>query len=260
VSRAHLRAALAGERRRPVVLPLLTRHAAKLEQVPLARTLTSPDVAARALVNSQKLYGLDAVLAAGPELVGLAARSAAAPGVPAPVLLQQHTRGERLTELPDPDELAAGDVIATAVAIVQRLRGLLGDRAGVGVPVPVAGALAADLGHPDEAAWAEQATGAVVRALGAEEPDVVVHLGPGASGGLVAGLCDFFGIALVEAHDDPESGVVAPAGEDFVDRDPATGWIHTTSSEVPADADPREVSRAVERIRAAAAVPGEEQE
>jgi hypothetical protein len=109
--------------------------------------------------------------------------------------------------------------------------------------------LAPSLGHEEEITWAEDACGAVLRSVGTAEPDVVLEVDAGTRGGPVRGLCAFFGAVLLAA------GVVAPPGEEFVDVTPADGWIYTTSSEVPADADPKLMIRAVERLRSPETVP-----
>lgn len=257
--RSDIRAALTtgGDPTSPLILPLLERHAARVEQVTPAAMLTNPDTAARALLAAQRLYDLDVVIVGGAlDLVALAARAAVAPNEPPPLARRHHERGEALPGLPDPDDLATTTPVTTATALLKRLRALLAHRAATALALPTAADLATSLGHPGETAWAEDACGAVLRTVGEVEPDAVLQAGAGGWSPRLPTLCDYFGAALLRAGETGSTpGVVAPPGDAFPDLEPGAGWIYTTRTEIPPDTNPKRLTTTITRLRAPSPAP-----
>ena len=237
-----------GERGR-LVGPLGFWHAAALEQVPMATMLDDPDTAARALGAAARLYDLDLVVAAPVDTVAWAVRAAIMPGARLSAIAAAHWAGTPLPGLPGTDEIT--DSVATdhLAAVVTRLRSLHGARLLVAVAVPTGATLASSLGPEVSPEWAEDAVGAVLRPVGATEPDAVVRIGEGERSDVVHGLCAYFDIALVEALSEGTGEVSAPTGEAFVDGPSARGRLVVTRTEIPAEADPKAVNRAVQDLR-----------
>ncbi|PWJ54382.1 hypothetical protein SAMN06264364_10778 [Quadrisphaera granulorum] len=245
---ADLESLLAASGDRKLLAPLVFWHAASLEQLSRSAVLSDPDAASRALSSAQRLYGLDVVAAAPADAVAWAVRGAAAPGAPLAASAAEHP-GRPLCQLPDLDALESSKAVAHLEAIVTRLRTLLAGRAKTAVVVPTGAALAASLGPTVDEDWAEDAVGSVLRAIGAAQPEVVFRVGPGERGQLVAGLCDYFDIALVESTGEESEHLASPTAEEFLTGLGAGARLVTTSDEVPAGASPQSVRRVVEDLR-----------
>jgi hypothetical protein len=234
----------AGEDRR-LVGPLGFWHAAALEQLSTAAVLDNPDAAARALRASARLHGLDLMAVAPGDAVAWAVRGATMPGAPLSTVAAAQRARSPLAGLPDVEAVADSAAVGYLVALLARLRSLLSPGTLTAVVIPTAAELASSLGPEVPAPWADDALGAVLRTVGAAEPDMVLRVGEGARAGLVAGLCGFFDLALVEAVPEESPDVSAPTGEEFVGGFSPLGRLVVTRTELPADADPKAVTEAV---------------
>ncbi|HLU56083.1 MAG TPA: hypothetical protein VKZ81_11530 [Pseudonocardia sp.] len=235
---------------RRLVGPLGFWHAAALEQLPEAAALGDPDAAARALTAAVKLYDLDVVVAAPVEAVAWAVRGAGMPGAPVAAAAADHRARRPLSAPPDVDAVATAPATGFLEGLVARLRTLTASGVHTAVAVPTAASLAASLGPAVGEEWADDAVGAVLRAVGAAEPDVVLRVGDGDRAGVVPGLCGFFDLALVEVLPGESGPVSGPTGEEFVAGSPAAGRLVTTTTELPATADPKEVAARVRSLHA----------
>jgi hypothetical protein len=162
---------------------------------------------------------------------------------------RRHVAGDPLRVLPDPDDVAAAAPLTHLTALIVRLRALLRDTAAVGAVLPTPTELASSLGRPDEVAWAGDVVTELARAVGASEPDVVLHIGAGDPGGSIPAICAHFDVGLLRPGG---TGVAAVPGDRFADVPAVSGWLWTTTSDVPADIDPRRVTAAVHQLRARA--------
>ena len=148
MSRQRLQAALTS--RTPgdgAVAPLIGAHAARLEQVPESMFLTDPETQARCLRNCQALYGTDAVtIGAGADSLAIAARIAAEPARDALTARAAIRESLALETLPEPDAVIEQSVIGAETGAIERLRPVLGERAGIAVVFADSQSLARQLG------------------------------------------------------------------------------------------------------------------
>lgn len=235
---------------RRLVGPLGFWHAAALEQVPAATMVSDPDAAARALGAAARLYGLDLVFAAPLDAVAWAVRGAAAPDAPVAAIVAQHRSGHPVNAPADAETVADTAATRFVEAVLTRLRSLSSTGVLTAIAVPTAETLSASLGPAVTKEWADDAVGAVLRRVGATEPDLIMRLGEGPRTDLVPGLSDFFDLALVEATGEEPGLVSAPTGDEFVEGVPAIARLVTTRTELPALADPKQVAHVVRTLRA----------
>jgi hypothetical protein len=233
VSRLRLRNALSSrDARAPAaVAPLIEAHAARLEQLADDRWPTDPEAQARMLRSVQALYGLDAVAVGAAGLVNAVreCRSAGASAEPASVC-----------------ETAS---LALVREVIRRLRPVLGERAGIAVVLPDASRLAALLGNAGETEWAAAVLAELLRALGPEEPEVILLCGDDPADPILETIAEFFGTALLPTGRSAPAGLVAAMPEAFVRGGLKPGWLYTTTAEIDPAADPASVRAAIERLR-----------
>jgi hypothetical protein len=229
------------------LVPLIWRHAARLEQAHPERLATDPDLATRALTAVARLYEVDAVtvFADGRLLMDAEGGSFS-----------------RDSDLPSPESIATHPLLLGAVEVTRRLRRVLAGSAAVVGVVAGPGSLAHQVGRPEAQAWAAAVIQTAFRAFGADQPDawLVLRDGRGASpvDGRVATLADHFGVPLVTPE--AEDGVVRldqttldPTDADAI---PDATWLVTTRGEVPPDADPGRVRSWLAGLGASAAIGG----
>ncbi|OGA69295.1 MAG: hypothetical protein A3G83_04800 [Betaproteobacteria bacterium RIFCSPLOWO2_12_FULL_68_20] len=233
MSRARLRAALASRATgEGAVVPLIGAHAARLEQVSEAQFRADPEMQARALRNAQALYATDAVtVGAALDTLAAAVRSLPEPR-------------------PEPARVLAQAAVATECEAMRRLRPVLAERAGIAIALPGAARLAARLGAPEAEPWCAALLLAAARHYCTLEPDLLIVVGAPA-GPRLAAVCTHFGVAFVQLAESPPPGVSAVPGAAWVDEiaGKAKAWLYTTTSEIPADADPRAVKAAIDALR-----------
>jgi hypothetical protein len=233
VSRSRLRAALSS--RDPslpaAVVPLIEAHAARLEQLPDDRWPSDPEAQARMLRSVQALYGLDAVTVGARGLVS-AARECRSLGSSA-----------------EPTLVGEAASVALARDVIRRLRPVLGERSGIALVLPDASRLASLLGPAGETGWAAAVLAELVRALGPEEPDLILLCGDDPVDPMFETIAEFFGAALLPIGRSAPAGLVAATPEAFVRGDSRPGWLYTTSAEIESAADPASVRAAIERLR-----------
>ena len=188
-------------------MPLLERHAARLEQVTDEQRLVDAEAQARLHRNAQRLYDLDAVaLGAEGTLPAIASWLAASAGFDPTKARGAVLTGTRLSSLPQPASVAEASNLVVVRDAMRRLRPVLGERAGIAIVLPDALGLAAQLGVPQATDWASDMLVEVIRFLGTEEPDLLLLLGTEpAVDGTIESLAEFFGMALVPI------GAAAPA-------------------------------------------------
>jgi hypothetical protein len=234
---------------RPVVAPVLQRHAARLEQLPWVRLLSDAEAVARALRTAHGLYGVDVVVGGAPGLVAVACRTAAAPGM-SPAAAQAGA----LPELPDPQLVAGQPVLEVLADGLERTRATIGADAGIGLVLPAAADLAAQVGRLDAADWCHQVLVCVLSRVGAIEPDLVVQVGASSDVAALEGMCRFYGATIVHAGAQAAEGVVALPGSTFAEPDAVrpVGWLYTSADELPEGLDPRAVRETIASLRAPA--------
>ncbi len=259
MSRGRLRAALTS--RAPIdgaSLPLIGMHAGRLEQVSEILFLTDPESQARALRNAQALYGTDAVtVGAGLDTLAIAARMAAGSQADPLAARKAAADADPVADLPDPGIVVGQAVMETEFATIRRLRPVLGERAGIAVAMPAPDRLAAQLGGDAGAEWCLSLLQQAVRRYGALEPDALLTVGETDTKARLGPICGHFGVVLIHLGAEPPRGVVAVPGGEFVNGRAggaaggggAPGWLYTTTSEIPAEADPAAVKEAIARLR-----------
>jgi hypothetical protein len=237
------------------IVPLLERHAARLEQLSDAHWLGDAEAQARLHRNAQRLYDVDAVaigaeglipaiaswITASPGLAAIKARDAVLAGTPLPSLLQ-------------PASVAEASNIAIVRDAIRRLRTVIAERAGIAIVLPDAAALAEQLGVPQATDWAGDVLTEVIRSLGAEEPDLLLLLGTEPIvDGTIESLAEFFGIAALSIGAAAPAGAVILSAADFSaldeNRELPAGWIYTTASEIEPASDPQRVKSAIGLLR-----------
>jgi hypothetical protein len=233
VSRSRLRGALSSRDSRvaAAIVPLVEAHAARLEQLPDDRWPADAEAQARMLRSVQALYGLDAVTVGARGLV-TGARECRSLGESAEAASVAETTG-----------------VALARDVMRRLRPVLGERAGIAAVLPDASRLASLVGAAGETAWATAVLAEIVRALGPEEPDLILVCGDDPLDPMLETIAEFFGTALLPIGRSAPAGLVAAAPEAFVRGESRPGWLYTTSAEIDRDADPASVRTAIERLR-----------
>lgn len=256
MSRQRLHAALAS--RSPgngAVVPLVGLHAARLEQVAEAVFLSDPETQARCLRNTQGLYGTDAVtIGAAADTLAIAARMAAEPGSDWSAARQATRQSRPLTTRPPPDAVIDQAAVKTEIGAIERLRPVLGERAGIAVVFADSPGLARQLGDDGAHPWCAALLMRAVRLYGELEPDLVITVGTGTGEPRLGALCDHFGAVYI--HLGAPDGVSAPPGEEFTRTLGATasggggaGWLYTTSSEIPPGTDPKDMQEAIAGLR-----------
>ncbi len=237
-------------------MPLLERHAARLEQVTDEHRLVDAEAQARLHRNAQRLYDLDAVaLGAEGVLPAIASWLAASPGLDVTKARDAVLTRTRLASLPQPASVAEASNLAVARDAIRRLRPVLAERAGIVVVLPDASGLAAQLGVPQATDWASDVLIEVIRFLGTEEPDLLLLLGTEpVVDGTIESLAEFFGIALVPIGAAAPAGVVILSAADFCALDAScavpTGWLYTTDAELDPASDPQRVKSVIGLLRA----------
>ncbi len=231
----------------PALVPLIGLHAAHLEQVDARRYLTDPEVQARALRNAQALYDTDAVTAgAWLELPAAAARLVAL-GRDDPLAAGADTAP--LVIAPDVEAVVAHPLVQTEFEAMRRLRPVLGGRSGIALVLPTPGKLHAQLGGKIDRAWCLSLLMRILRLMGGAEPDVLLAVGDDDLGPRVATLCDHFGLQWVALGRNAPAGVAATDGDRFTslaaEADGHEYWLYTSTSEVPAETDPRTLKAAL---------------
>jgi len=237
-------------------VPLLERHAARLEQVTDEQRLIDAEAQARLHRNAQRLYDLDAVaLGAEGMLPAIASWLAASPGLDVTNARDAVLTRARLASLPQPASVAEAPNLAVVRDAMRRLRPVLAERAGIAVVFPDAPGLAAQLGVPQATDWASDVLIEVIRFLGAEEPDLLLLLGTEpAVDGTIESLAEFFGMALVPIGAAAPADVVILSAADFCALDAScavpTGWLYTTDAELDPASDPQRVKSVIGLLRA----------
>jgi hypothetical protein len=231
-------------------MPLIEAHAARLEQVSDERWLADAEAQARMLRAAQALYALDGVtIGAGGLLAAASCWLAASPGLGVGSAYVAAKARRALGRQADPPAVAAAASVALASDVLRRVRAVVGDRAAIGHVLPDAGRLAADVGKPAERSWATDVLMELIRALGADEPEVFLLVGDDELAPTLESLAEFFGAALIPLGPARPAGVIVQPPADLLATDPPPGWLYTTSAEVDPAADPRAVRAALERLR-----------
>lgn len=230
MSRADLRRALEGQRTDPpVLLPLVGRHAARLEQVSDAAFRDDPEIQARALRNAQALYGYDAItVGAGGDGLATAAGEGA---------------------LPEPAVLLAHPGLGVEIGALERLRAVVGEKAALALVLPTPGRLREQLGERAPPSWCAGVVLGALRQAGPAEPDLVFWLGEDDPGLRLGALCDHFGIRSVwppalAGHAHLVGG--AHLAQGTIETD---GSLCVTTSEIPPETEPAVLQRAIDRIK-----------
>jgi hypothetical protein len=233
VSRSRLRSALSlrDSSAPAAVVPRIEAHAARLEQLADDRWPTDAEAQARMLRAVQALYGLDAVTVGERSLV---------------------TAARRCRSLgPGAGPASVGEVTGVALAcdVMRRLRSVLAERAGVATVLPDASRLASLVGAAGETEWAGAVLAELVRAVGPEEPDLILICGDDPLDPTLEAIAEFFGVPLLPIGRSAPAGLVAATAEAFVRGDSPPGWLYTTTTEIDPAADPAKVRAAIDRLR-----------
>jgi hypothetical protein len=237
-------------------VPLLERHAARLEQVTDERRLIDAEAQARLHRNAQRLYDLDAVaLGAEGTLPAIASWLAASPGLGLTKARDAVLTRTRLASLPQPASVAEASNLVVVRDAMRRLRPVLAERAGIAIVLPDASGLAAQLGVPQATDWASDVLIEVIRFLGTEEPDLLLLLGTEpVVDGTIESLAEFFGMALVPIGAAAPADVVILSAANFCALDASCtvpiGWLYTTGSELDPASDPQRVKSVIGLLRA----------
>jgi hypothetical protein len=213
------------------VVPRIEAHAARLEQLPDDRWPTDAEAQARMLRAVQGLYGLDAVPVGERSLV-TAARQCRSLGPGA-----------------GPASVCEMTGVALACDVMRRLRSVLAERAGIATVLPDASRLASLVGAAAETEWAGAVLVELVRAVGPEEPDLILLCGDDPLDPTLETLAEFFGVPLLPIGRSAPAGLVAATAEAFVRGDSPTGWLYTTTTEVDPAEDPASLRAAIDRLR-----------
>jgi len=233
VSRSRLRSALSSrDSNAPAaVVPLVESHAARLEQLADDRWPTDAEAQARMLRSVQALYGLDAVTVGARSFL-TAAR-------------QCRSRG------PGAEPASVGEAASVALAcdVIRRLRAVLGERAGIATVLPDASRLASLVGAAGETGWAGAVLAELVRAVGPQEPDLILLCGDDPVDPMLETIAEFFGASLLPTGRSAPAGLVVATPEGFLRDDSPPGWLYTTTAEIDPAADPARVRAAIERLR-----------
>jgi hypothetical protein len=232
-----------------VVMPLVEAHAARLEQLD-DRWPAEAEAQARMLRAAQALYGLDGVTVGGGGF--LAAAScwlAASPGLGVGAAHVAARARRALDARPEPATVAAAPSVALAGEVLRRVRTVLGTRAAIGYVLPDAARLAAEVGQPTERAWATDVLVELLRALGANEPEVFLILGNEELAPAFESLAEFFGAAVIPLGAARPAGVIAQSSADLLSVEAPMGWLYTTTAEIDPAADPQVLRAAFERLR-----------
>jgi hypothetical protein len=246
-----LRHALASrDPRDAAVMPLIEAHAARLEQLAEDRWAADAEAQARMLRAAQALYGLDGVtIGGGGLLAAVSCWLAASPGLGIGGAYVAARARRALVAEPDAPAVAEAASVALASDVLRRVRAVVGDRAALGYVLPDAGRLAADLGKPAEHAWATDVLMELIRALGANEPEIFLLVGEQALAPTLESLAEFFGAALIPLGPARPSGVIVLSPADLLCADAPAGWLYTTTAEIDPAADPRTIRAALGRLQ-----------
>jgi hypothetical protein len=253
MSRSTLRHAL--ERRdgsSTALVPLIWRHAFRLEQMPLDSLPVAVEDMARALRNVPSMYAVDAVtVGADGAHLATACWIAAQPSMSFDEAVAAAGR-RPLGPLPEPKSITRAHPMALLIEVGERLGSVLGEQAGLAFVLPDPEALASLLGVPDAVSWADRVLTEVVRSIGSIEPDLVLFYGKQARvPPRLANMCGFFQIEAVHLAESTAGKRVVTGAEldhDLAPLDEPT-WLLTTGTEVPETADPACVGPALLRLR-----------
>jgi hypothetical protein len=244
------------DRAEPAIVPLLERHAARLEQITDEQRLIDAEAQARLHRNAQRLYDLDAVaLGAEGTLPAIASWLAASPGFGVARARDAVLARTPFASLPQPASVAEASNLVVVRDAMRRLRPVLAERAGIAIVLPDAQSLATQLGVPQATDWASDTLTEVIRFLGSEEPDLLLLLGTEpAVDGTIESLAEFFGMALVPIGTAAPADVAILSAADFCSLDASsalpTGWLYTTGSEIDPASDPQRVKSVIGLLRA----------
>ena len=234
------------------LVPLIWRHAFRLEQMPPDVLPMSAEAMARALRNLPALYGVDAVTvgADGAHL----ATSCWMAGQPSASVEEawQAVRSRPLDLLPEPQSVKAAPPMALLVEVTARLRSVLGEQAGIALVLPDPTSLAASLGVPDATSWASRVLIEIIRSVGPAEPELVLFAGPEARvrPGL-AGVCQFFGAQAVHLSAGGPGTLVLAATPSAAQpaRPDEPVWLVTTAAEIPDTTEPARLGHTLGELR-----------
>lgn len=233
--------------REVIALPLIERHAARLEQVSAAQWTTQAQVQMQMHRCAQRLYDLDAVTIGGSTAL-LAAACWSASGREAPEAWQRAGSAERIEDLPDSGVIATSAVIECARDATRRLRAVLLASAGIVAVLPTARRLVEQVGRPDALDWAEEALAATTRALGPDEFDAIAFVGEDEElDPSLVGQLEFFGTPALLIGSGAAGWTRVAALPDWAPKDGA--WLFATPAEVAEGTAPAEVRKAIDRVR-----------
>ena len=233
-----------------VVMPLLEAHAARLEQLGDDRWPADAEAQARMLRAAQALYGLDGVtIGGGGLLAAVSCWLAASPGLGIGGAYTAARARRPLSAKPPPQAVGEAASITLASDVLRRVRTVLGVRTAIGYVLPDPARLATEVGQPEEHGWAMEVLMELIRALGANEPEVFLLVGDEEVSPALESLAEFFGAALVPLGAAHPAGVIVQSPADFLSVEPPAGWLYTTAAEIDPAADPQAVRAALERLR-----------
>jgi len=235
------------------LVPLIWRHAFRLEQMaPGSLPMVAEDMA-RALRNVPLLYGVDAVtLGVDGAHLATACWTAAQPSLSIDDAWSAVRQRRPLEPVPDPKSVPAAEPMALLVEVADRLRSALGEQAGIAFALPDPAALASLLGVPDAVSWANRVLIEVVRAVGSTEPELVLFYGTEARvQPRLANMCGFFRTEAFHLAESVSGKTVLTSRE--LDDDLALSgeptWLLTTGAEIPETADPACLGPALLKLR-----------
>ena len=254
MSRSTLRRAL--ERKdgsSTALVPLIWRHAFRLEQMAAGSLPMAAEDMARALRNVPLLYSVDAVtLGVDGAHLATACWMAAQPSLSIDEAWSGVRHRRRMEPVPDPKAVPAAEPMALLVDVTNRLRSVLGEQAGIAFVLPDPVALASLLGVPDAVSWANRVLIEVVRAVGSTEPELILFYGREARvQPCLANMCGFFqaeAFHLAESVSGKTVLTSAELGDDLAPLDEPT-WLLTTGTEIPETADPTCLGPALLKLR-----------
>lgn len=254
MSRATLRRALdQKDGSSTALVPLLWRHAFRLEQMSDAGLPMAAEAMARALRNLPLLYDVDAVtVGADGAHLATACWTAADPALSIEDAWTAVRERRRLDVVPEAKLVPAAAPMAVLIDVADRLRFVLGERVGIALVLPDAAELAASLGVPDAVSWANRVLVEAIRAVGSVEPELVLLYGAEARvDARLANVGRFFRSEVIHlAEDVPGKAALTTTELGRASTAIAeTTWLLTTATEVPECADPANLASALLEVR-----------
>ncbi len=254
MSRATLRRALdLKDGSSTALVPLIWRHAFHLEQMRDVGLPMAAEAMARALRNLASLYEVDAVtVGADGAHLATACWTAAQPSLSSQDAWSAVRDRRPLDVLPEAKLVPASGPMAVLIDVAERLRFVLGERAGIAFVLPDAGELAASVGLPEAVSWANRVLVEAVRAVGPVEPELILLYGTEARVETrLANVCGFFRSDVLHlAENVPGKAALSPTefsrASSSIDE---TTWLWTTGTEVPECADPASLASALLELR-----------